>query len=293
MLGVSRDSISLTHECLLVQPLSRIAGMMPGVSTYYTELNPTEDMTNAKLTQLRPCFLQMPDYLVPKSGDQQATDRLRKFMVIMDSMNKAELDGKVDLHDKLDPQVESRILRIARGAGCAHPNEVRMLLQAHKQFEGMIGTMGKSGMLNNNSKMGMKQQAQLQAQMRKNPNFINQRLNAMDPKLLAQMGGREHVANMMQQMAKGNGPGGNGMPDMSSAMSAMMGGAAAAGGGGMPDMSALNAMMGGGGGGGMPDMSALQSMMGGGGGGAGGAGGMDMQAMMQAMQNMGMGGGAR
>lgn len=222
-------------------------------------------------------------------------ERLRKFMVIMDSMNKAELDGKVDLHAQDDPNVESRIRRIARGSG-SHPDAVRVLLKEHLQFKGMVSNMGKSGML---GKAGQKQQAQFQAQMRKNPNFINQRLNAMDPKMLAQMGGRENVANMMQQMAKGQG-GGGGMPDMN-ALGAMMGGA----GGGMPDMGALNAMMGGAGGGGMPNMGALNSMMGGaggggmpdigalnsmmGGGGSGGGGGMDMEAMMRAMQSMGMG----
>lgn len=207
-----------------------------------------------------PCsdlLYRMPEYLVPKGGDQEATHRLRKFMVMMDSMNNAELDGKVDMHKK-DDKTESRIRRIAAGSGC-HPNEVKMLLAAHKQFEGMVSKMGKSM---GGKGMSAAKQQQMMAQMRKNPNLINQRLNQMDPAMLKQMGGRESVMQMMQQMAKG---GGGGMPDMS-AMQAMMGG-------GMPNMNAMQAMMGGaGGGGGMPDL-----------------GGMDMESMMKMAQSMGMG----
>ena len=81
--------------------MSKIAGMLPGV----------------------------PDYMIPKDGDDEATKRLRKFMVIMDSCNDAELDGKVDLHKKGDPKIEARIKRIAKGSG-THPLEVQMLLQA-------------------------------------------------------------------------------------------------------------------------------------------------------------------
>lgn len=103
----------------------------------------------------------------------------------MDSMTNAELDGKVDFSKKGDPKVESRIRRIAAGSG-SHPQEVKMLLQCHKQFEGMVSKMGKSGMMGKNA---TRQQQQMAAQMRKNPNLINQRLNQMDPRMLQQLGG--------------------------------------------------------------------------------------------------------
>ena len=227
------------------QPMSKFAGMIPG----------------------------MPDYLVPKNGDQESTNRLRKFCVIMDSMSNKELDGQFDWHGKKDdPVVQSRIRRIAAGSG-SHPAEVQMLLLAHRQFAGMVGQMSKSGLLASGGKAGQQQaklqQAQMAAQLRKNPNLIQQRLNQMDPRVLQQMGGREHVAAMMQQMAKSGGvppPGGGmgGMPSME-AMQAMMGGM----GGGMPGMGA----------GGMPGM------------GGGGAGGMpDMESIMKMASAMGMGG---
>lgn len=217
----------------------------------------------------------MPDYLVPKGGDQESTNRLRKFMVMMDSMTDAELDGKVDMHKKYDPAVESRIRRIAAGSG-SHPNEVKMMLVVHKQFEGMVSKMGKSGLM---SKQAQQRQQQLAAQMRKNPNLINQRINQMDPRLLQQMGGRDAVMQMMQQMAKGGGPGAGagGMPDMS----ALMGGAGGDGGMGsmMPGLGGLGGMMppgvaGGGGAPGMPQMPPE----------------MDMEQLMKMAQSMGMGG---
>jgi signal recognition particle subunit SRP54 len=178
-----RDMYSQFQRVMNMGPMSKVMGMMPG----------------------------MPDYLVPKNGDDDSTNRLKKFLYMMDSMTAAELDGKVDfLTDKNADHVKSRIRRIAAGSG-THPNEVRMLLQVYKQFEGMVSKMGKSGMI---GKGAQARQQQMAAQMRKNPQLIQQRLNQMDPRVLQQMGGREAVQNMMQQMAKGGGGGAGGMPGM-------------------------------------------------------------------------------
>jgi signal recognition particle subunit SRP54 len=70
-----RDMYNQFSKVMNLGPMNKLMGMMPG----------------------------MPDYLVPKGGDQESTHRLRKFMVMMDSMNNAELDGKVDLHKMYDP----------------------------------------------------------------------------------------------------------------------------------------------------------------------------------------------
>lgn len=208
----------------------------------------------------------MPDYLIPQSGDEASNHRLKKFMYMMDSMTDAELDGKVDMHNKRgdDTTIESRIKRIARGSG-THPNEVKMLLQCHKQFEGMVSKMGKSGMLKGNNAA---KQKQLMEQMKKNPGAALNRLNQMNPQMLQQMGGRDAVMKMMQGMGSpGMGmPGGSGMPDMA-AMTQMMQGGGMPGGGSMPDMAAMTRMMQGGGmpgssgSGGMPDMATLAKMM--------------------------------
>lgn len=217
-----RDMYSQFQRVMNMGPLNKMMGMIPG----------------------------MPDYLVPKDGDQDASNRLKKFLYMMDSMTAAELDGKVDFSDRTVDHVKSRILRIAAGSG-THPKEVQMLLQVHKQFESMVSKMGKSGMV---GKGAQAKQQQLAAQLRKNPQLIQQRLNQMDPRLLQQMGGREAVQGMMQQMAKGGAPGGGGGGGLDALM------------GGMPGM---------GGGGGIPGMPA----------------GMDMESIMKMAQSMGgMGG---
>lgn len=221
-----RDMYNQFQNVMKIGPMNKVMGMIPGV----------------------------PEYLIPKGDDDASNNRLKKFMYMMDSMNDAELDGKVDMHKKGDLSVESRIHRIASGSG-THPKEVQMLLIAHKQFEGVVSKMGKSGMM---GKGGAAQQKQIAAQMRKNPNQMMQKLNQMDPRMIEQMGGRDNLMNMVQQMAKG-------------------------GGGGMPS------------GGGM-DMNVMAQMMQGMGGGGGGAmppgGGMpNMDQMSKMMQQMGMGGG--
>jgi len=218
----------------------------------------------------------MPDYLIPQSGDEASNERLKKFMYMMDSMTDAELDRKIDMHNKRgdDTAIESRIKRIARGSG-THPDEVKMMLQCHKQFEGMVSKMGKSGMLKGNNAA---KQKQLMEQMKKNPSAALNRLNQMNPQMLQQMGGRDAVMKMMQGMGSGGAmpgmSGGGGMPDMATMQQMMMQGGGMPGAGGvtgMPDMATMARMMQGGGmpgmggAGGMPDMATLAKMMQGGG----------------------------
>ena len=199
-------------------PMSKMMGMIPGI----------------------------PEQVIPKDDDKN--NYIKKFMYIMDSMSDAELDGKVDLRKK-DKKTEARIRRIAIGSG-THPDEVRMLLQSHKQMESVASKVGKSGML----KAGADKRA---AAAMKNPAMMQKHLRNMNPqqaKMLEQMGGAGNVMNMMQQM--GGMPGGGmrgmdnrgGMPDMSqmAQMMQQMG----MGGGGMPGM-----------GGGMPDMNQMAQMM--------------------------------
>jgi signal recognition particle subunit SRP54 len=196
--------------------ISKVVGMIPGLSSN----------------------------LIPKGKEKESTDRIKKFMCIMDSMTDKELDCEVEVN-------ESRLFRIARGAG-AHPREVQYLLEEHKRFAKMVESMGKMGLGNID-----------QEQLKKNPQAaLKNAKKAMDPKamqnLQGQMGG-------MMDMMKNMDP--NEMQQMQDMMQGMMGG-----GGGMPGMGGL---------GGLAQMA--QGMMGGAGGaggrnpgipGMGGAGGM-------------------
>ncbi len=132
---------------------------------------------------------------MPASLNDANKRQMKKFMYMMDSMTDAELDGKVDWHGKRgeDASIDSRIKRIARGSG-THPKEVQMLLQQHKQMEGMVSKMGKSGMLKGNN---MAKQKQMMEAMKKNPAAAAKYINNMDPRMLQQMGGRDAVMRMV------------------------------------------------------------------------------------------------
>lgn len=203
-----RDMYKQFQSVMKLGPIDKVMGMIPG----------------------------MPDYMIPQNGNDEQANQLRKFMYMMDSMNNAELDGKVDMHAyKSDPTIEKRIRRIAAGSG-THPTEVKMLLQAHKQFEGVVSKMGKSGMM---GKAGQAKQKQVMEQMRKNP-----------AAMMKQLQNNPQAMQMMQQLGGSMGGGaGGGMPDMNTIMQMMSGG-----GGGLPGMGG-----GGGGpaGGGMPDMNQM------------------------------------
>ena len=159
-----------------------------------------------------------------------SSENLQKFLIVMDSMTDGELDCLVPLSD-------SRVTRIARGSG--QPEiRVRTLIQTCKQFEKMIGKLGKTGLLKNDGAM--------QQQMARDPARAMRNLaGSMDPRMLQQMGGMENMQKMMKSMSGMGGPGGGGMPggmDMA-AMQKMM---AQMGGGGMPGMGGGGGRRGGG-----------------------------------------------
>lgn len=171
-----RDMYEQFQNVMKLGPLSKVMGMIPGI----------------------------PPGLLGggAGGDADGGNRLKRFMYMMDSMTDDELDGKVDLNKH-----PARIERIGRGSG-THPMEVQMLLKCHKQFEGVVSKMGKTGLL----KGGDENMAKM---MKRNPNNVMQQLHkAMDPRMLQQMGGAANVMNMMKEMSKMDGEGMKGMLGM-------------------------------------------------------------------------------
>jgi len=108
-----RDMRDQFASVLNMGPLNQVVGMIPGFSA---------DM-------------------IPKGQEKQSTDRIKKFLSMMDSMTKKELDC-------IEPLTEKRILRISQGSGTS-PKELLFLLSQHKQFEKMVGRMGKLNMDDN------------------------------------------------------------------------------------------------------------------------------------------------
>merc|ERR1719203_366697 len=172
-----RDMYSQFQNILKLGPMNKMMSMMPGV----------------------------PDYLIPKNNDADGTNRIKKFLYIMDSMTNKELDGHVDMHNKDDPSIPSRINRIAKGSG-VHPNEVKILLQTHKHFEGVASKVGKSGLMKG---AASNNQSKIAEQIKRNPNQFMQHIQKnMDPNMVKQMGGANNMMQMMQQMSKMSGKGG-------------------------------------------------------------------------------------
>lgn len=146
--------------------------------------------------------------MMPPGVDSSA--QFKRFIIIMQSMTKKELDCDVVLD-------QPRILRIARGAG-VHPQQVVQLIQAYKQMEKMIGGMSKAGLLKGGD-------AAFEAKMKRNPGAVMQQLQRnMDPRMLSQMGGAGGLMDMIKGLAGAGGPaaggagrgggGGGGMPGM-------------------------------------------------------------------------------
>lgn len=62
--------------------------------------------------------------IIGKGQEQEGVARIKRFMVIMDSMTDEELDCEKQITD-------SRSMRIARGSGCTI-FEIKALIEQHK-----------------------------------------------------------------------------------------------------------------------------------------------------------------
>lgn len=86
----------------------------------------------------------------------QIASRIKKMMVIMDSMAQKELDGYVTMNEP------SRIRRIARGSGTSEA-EIEQLLEEYKRMAKMVEKLGKSGFLKGDPQQMMRNPAQVQS----------------------------------------------------------------------------------------------------------------------------------
>eukprot|EP00400_MALV-I_sp_L67-5_P000021 gene22-396_t len=169
-----RDMYSQLQNVTKLGPMGRVMDMIPGMN----QLN------------------------LPPGAEREGMDRLKNFMTVMDSLTEDELDCKVKLEAS-----DSRVIRVARGAGTS-PIEIYLLLQQHKQFEKMIGKMGKSGLMSMNDPQGMQQ-------MMRNPKqMMNKLSQCVDPNMLKAMGGSGNLMNMVKEMEGAMGGKGGGMPGM-------------------------------------------------------------------------------
>jgi len=124
--------------------------------------------------------------LMPKGAEKEGVKRIKRFMVMMDSLTDDELDCNI-------PMNEPRRWRVAKGSGSSH-QEVTQLLDEYKRMEKMVGKMGKSGLFGKGGDM---------TQLQRNPGQVMQKMqSAMDPRMLQQMGGAQNMMKMMKEFGK-------------------------------------------------------------------------------------------
>ena len=156
-----RDMYEQLSMMMQMGPISKVLGMMPGLNS---------DMF--------------------QGSDAEATARLRRCLVIMDSMTNGELDSD----GKIFTSQPTRIHRIARGSGNSLM-EVDFLIVQHKKFAQMVKKMGGNHGLF---------KALGDTNSTRNPSVmsrLNQQLSSMlPPGVLQQMGGVGGVQEMMRQM---------------------------------------------------------------------------------------------
>ena len=117
------------------------------------------------------------------SNPEESTRRIRKWLVMINSMTVAELECAVEIE-------QSRAYRIIRGSGCA-PMEFEQMMGMHKNMEKMMGSFNSTPLLKN--------EEQLRKELKRDPNAVRQHLlQNVDPKLIEQVGGVENLMLMLQ-----------------------------------------------------------------------------------------------
>lgn len=181
-----RDLRDQLQNIMKMGPLSKMAGMIPGLSG-----------------------------MMGGMDDEEGSMKLKRMIYITDSMTAKELDSD----GKIFVEQPARMTRVARGSGTS-VREVEELLTQQRMMSGMAKKM-KSGMGNMQKAQGAMKGGNQAAQMA----AMQKRLQSMGGGGggMPGMGGGMPDMGALMKMMGGGGGGGGGMPDMSSLMN-MMGG---------------------------------------------------------------------
>jgi len=185
LIGAINEAMPLDKQPELMGRLSK------GVFTLRDMYEQLQYVT--KLGSLQKVMSMIPGInsdMLPAGYEKNSVQRIKRFMVIMDSMTPDELDCKKGFSFEKE---FFRVMRVARGSG-NHPMAVVELLNEHKRFEKMVGKMGKAGLMKDTGDM---------ANLNRNPKQVLSKLQScVDPHTLAQMGGAQNMLNLMKEMDK-------------------------------------------------------------------------------------------
>ncbi|QBM90237.1 signal recognition particle subunit FFH/SRP54 srp54 [Metschnikowia aff. pulcherrima] len=146
-----RDFQTQMNNFLKMGPLTNIASMIPGMSNIMSQV-----------------------------GEEETSRKIKNMIFIMDSMTSKELDSD----GKIFTNEPERIIRVARGSGCAAV-EVEMVLQQQRMMASMAGAakdMGNPGLGQNAGIGGGGGAANMQRMMQQaqsNPNFMQQAMSML------------------------------------------------------------------------------------------------------------------
>ena len=196
-----KDAVSIEEQKELMQRLQH--GQFT-LRDMYSQLQSVMKM--GPLGNLMSMIPGMAQAGMPEGMEKHGVERMKKFIVIMDSLTAEELDSQKPISEP------SRIMRVAKGSG-VFPEQVVELIEEHKKFSKIVGRMGKAGLMSGNM-----------ATMGRNPNqLMNKLSSALPPEMLSRLGGANNVMNLMKNL-EGN----EGMADM---MKAIQGGGTSSKGG--------------------------------------------------------------
>ncbi|KAK3714841.1 Signal recognition particle [Vermiconidia calcicola] len=181
-----RDLRDQLQNIMKMGPLSKMAGMIPGLSGMMGDMN-----------------------------DDEGSLKLKRMIYICDSMTAKELDSD----GKIFVEQPARMTRVARGSGTS-VREVEELLTQQRMMSGMASKV-KGNMKNMQKAQGAMGGANRQQQMA----AAQKRMQAMGGGGAGGMPAGMDMSSIMKMMQGGGGAGGGGgMPDMSSLMGMLGGG---------------------------------------------------------------------
>ncbi|KAG2732242.1 hypothetical protein G9P44_004659 [Scheffersomyces stipitis] len=166
-----KDFQNQMNNFLKMGPLTNIASMIPGLSNIMSQV-----------------------------GEEETSKKIKNMVYIMDSMTTEELesDGRIFVDQP------SRILRVAKGSGCAAV-EIEMVLQQHRLMSTMAKSAaaagaGGSGQPGANPMAGNPQMARMMQQAQSNPNFMQQAMSMLGGGGAGGAGGAGGMPNMANMM---------------------------------------------------------------------------------------------
>ncbi|CAD7930858.1 unnamed protein product [Amoebophrya sp. A25] len=184
-----RVDVSKLQDCFKGEHKNLIGNILDGKFTLRNLYEMFQSMNGmgpmGSLMNMMPGMMNMMQQGVDKKA---AADRVKRLIVMMDSMTDEEMDGLVDVKNSA-----SRRLRIMRGSGCKSEQELLHLFTEHARIADMVEKMGGSIDLNNPMAMMQNMQKMLTPDMKK--------------QMQSMLGGAGGMGGMVEQMMESMGMG--------------------------------------------------------------------------------------